>query len=89
MPFWIRKFKSKNRKYMEVKLWKYRNYKWNEYEVVCTGFLTENKEEVVIYKQHYESDEFPYWTLWVRKKQEFIWIIEVQGSVFPRFTYID
>ncbi|MBE6729593.1 MAG: DUF1653 domain-containing protein [Ruminococcaceae bacterium] len=67
----------------EVKKGKYRHFKGNEYEVIDTGFDSENMEEVVIYKALYGDNK-----IWVRPKHMFLENTWYKGEYVKRFTYI-
>lgn len=68
---------------VEVKKGKYRHFKGNEYEVIDTGFDSENMEEVVIYKALYGDNK-----IWVRPKHMFLENTWYKGEYVKRFTYI-
>lgn len=72
----------------EVKLGKYRHYKGKEYEVIGEAVHTENREELVLYKMLYETDDFPYGSLWVRPKEMFLETVNIDNKEIPRFEYI-
>ena len=71
-----------------IKLGKYEHYKGKQYEVIGIARHSETLEELVVYKALYKSDEFGDGTLWVRPKQMFFEMIDVDGNKTPRFKYI-
>ena len=62
---------------------RYRHFKGNEYEVIGTARHSETLEEMVVYRALY--GEFG---LWVRPAAMWNEIVERNGKVFHRFTYI-
>ena len=66
-----------------VKPGRYRHFKGNEYEVIGTARHSETLEEMVVYRALY--GEFG---LWVRPAAMWNEIVERNGKVFHRFTYI-
>ncbi|MBN2095191.1 MAG: DUF1653 domain-containing protein [Candidatus Aenigmarchaeota archaeon] len=73
---------------MEVKPGRYRHYKGNFYEVLGTGRHSETLEEVVIYQAEYDSKEFGNNAIWVRPKEMFLELVEVNGKKVPRFEFV-
>ncbi len=71
-----------------MKLWIYKHYKWNLYEVMYIAKHTETLEDLVIYKALYNSSEFWNNAIWVRPKEMFQENVEINWVVSPRFTYI-
>ncbi len=71
-----------------MQLWKYRHYKWKEYEVIWVARHSETLEELVVYKALYTSPEF--WTdaLRVRPLTMFQENVLVNGKEVARFMYI-
>ncbi|MFN3402524.1 MAG: DUF1653 domain-containing protein [Cytophagaceae bacterium] len=64
----------------------YRHYKGKYYEVIGTARHSETLEELVVYKALYET-EFGAESLWVRPKEMFNELIEVEGQQVKRFEY--
>jgi hypothetical protein len=62
---------------------RYRHYKGNEYTVVGTARHSETLEVMVVYRQEYGDHG-----LWVRPKQMFLEVVEVDGQAVPRFQYL-
>ena len=71
-----------------MKLWIYKHYKWNLYEVLYIAKHTETLEELVVYKALYNSAEFWNNAIWIRPKDMFQENVEINWVVSPRFTYI-
>lgn len=61
----------------------YRHYKGNEYQVFGIGLLEENLQEMVIYQALYA----PY-QVYIRPKEIFQQMVEVDGIMVPRFSFI-
>jgi len=73
---------------MNLKPGKYKHYKGKEYEVLGVGRHSETLEELVVYRALYESPDFGKDALWVRPKEMFLEMVEVEGKKVPRFEYI-
>lgn len=71
----------------EIKKGIYKHYKGNLYEVLDTGFHTEAREEVVIYKALYKGD-FKEGQLWVRPLAMFRESVRINGNLVPRFEFL-
>ncbi len=71
-----------------MKLWIYKHYKWNLYEVIYIAKHTETLEDLVVYKALYNSEKFWNNAIWVRPKDMFQENVEINWVVSPRFTYI-
>lgn len=69
-------------------LWKYRHYKWQEYEVIGSAKHSETLEDLVVYRALYTSDEFPEGQIRVRPKEMFLGNVTIDGKVLKRFSYI-
>jgi hypothetical protein len=67
----------------EIKLGKYRHFKGNEYEVIGIARHSETLEEMVVYRALYGEGG-----LWVRPAEMWNEIVEREGKIFPRFTYL-
>ena len=67
----------------EIKIGKYRHFKGNEYEVLYLAKHSETQEEMVVYKALYGDGG-----VWVRPSSMWNEIIERDGKIFQRFTYI-
>jgi cupin 2 domain-containing protein len=59
---------------------RYRHYKGNDYTVIGTARHSETLEEMVVYRQEYGEHG-----LWVRPKQMFAEMVNVNGREVPRF----
>lgn len=73
----------------EVKIGKYKHYKGKMYEVIGVARHSETLEELVVYRALYHSDEWGDNALWVRPKNMFLEMVEVDGKKMPRFEFID
>jgi hypothetical protein len=71
-----------------VRIGQYRHYKGRLYEVVGVARHSETLEELVVYRQLYDSERFPSGTLWVRPRAMFLEEVEVDGRRVPRFSYL-
>lgn len=67
---------------------RYCHYKGNEYEIIAIAHHSETLEELVIYKALYESEDFPYGTIWARPLAMFLEEVEVNGRRQLRFEKI-
>lgn len=72
----------------KIELGRYQHYKGGLYEVIGAGVHSETLEEVVIYKQLYETADFPLGTLWVRPKKMFLEEVIVNNQKVPRFKHL-
>src|SRR4051812_6096672 len=66
-----------------IRLGRYRHYKGNEYLVIGTGCHSETLKELVVYRQEYGERG-----LWVRPKEMFAEVVQVEGRTVPRFLYL-
>ena len=71
-----------------LKLGKYQHFKGKMYEVIGVARHSETLEELVVYKQLYDSDKFKKGAVWVRPKKMFLEKVEVGGKKVPRFKYL-
>ena len=62
---------------------RYRHYKGQDYIVLGVARHSETEEELVVYRKDY-CDR----SLWVRPLSMFQELVEVAGSVRPRFQYV-
>lgn len=69
---------------MGIKPGRYRHYKGGEYEVIDTARHSETEELLVLYRPLYGDRK-----LWVRPRDMFVESIEVNGTLQPRFAFID
>ena len=67
----------------EIKIGTYRHFKGNEYEIVGIAKHSETLEPMVVYRALYGEGG-----LWVRPARMWDEMVERDGKVFPRFTYI-
>lgn len=68
---------------MEIRPGRYRHFKGKEYEVVGIARHSETLEELVVYRALYGERG-----LWVRPAAMWNEMVERDGRVFPRFTFI-
>jgi hypothetical protein len=59
----------------------YRHYKGKDYTVLGVARHSETQEELVVYRR-YGGSQF-----WVRPKQMFLELLEIDGQAVPRFRY--
>lgn len=67
----------------EIKPGRYRHFKGNEYEVLCTARHSETMEEMVVYRALYGDGG-----VWVRPAAMWNEQVERGGKIYTRFTYI-
>lgn len=67
----------------------YEHYKGKRYRVIGVARHTETREEMVVYRALYNSEEFGDHALWVRPKKMFLEEVEVDGKHIPRFRYVN
>jgi hypothetical protein len=68
---------------------KYIHYKGKPYEVIGVARHSETREELVVYRALYHSDEFGDNSLWVRPKAMFLENVVVDGVEVPRFRRVE
>lgn len=73
---------------MIIQIWIYEHYKWKQYEVMGEVFHSETKEIMILYKPLYNSSEFWENALWVRPKNDFFDMVNIDGKKIPRFRFI-
>ena len=69
---------------MELKPGRYRHYKGPYYQVVDVARHSETEEELVVYRPLYGEGK-----LWVRPLAMFVEQVEHDGSLQPRFAWVD
>lgn len=62
---------------------RYQHYKGNEYIVIGVARHSETEEELVVYRQDYGERG-----LWVRPKEMFLEMVDVEGQQIPRFRFV-
>ena len=67
----------------EIRPGRYRHFKGNEYEVLCTATHSETMEPMVVYRALYGTGG-----VWVRPASMWNEEIERDGRKFKRFEYI-
>lgn len=72
----------------EVKLGKYKHFKGNFYEVIGVATHSETGEELIVYRALYDVPGHGMNSLWVRPKDMFIEMVEVDGEKVSRFKFI-
>ncbi len=68
----------------ELKLGLYQHYSGKFYEVMGLCRHSETLEEMVVYRQLYGDHG-----LWVRPKEMFFEQIDIEGTMKPRFTFLN
>jgi hypothetical protein len=58
------------------------------YEVIGVAHHSEDLSELVVYRALYDSKDFGPNSLWVRPKEMFEEIVNVNGEKKPRFVYV-
>ena len=61
----------------------YKHYKIKNYKVIGEATHSETEEKVVVYQCLYGD-----YSMWVRPKEMFIELIEVNGKRIPRFEFV-
>ncbi|MBU1149172.1 DUF1653 domain-containing protein [Patescibacteria group bacterium] len=72
----------------KVKPGKYQHYKGQYYQVIGVAHHSETKEELVVYRALYHSEEYGQDALWVRPKDDFLSDVEWQGKKRTHFKYV-
>jgi hypothetical protein len=67
----------------EIKPGRYRHFKGNEYEVICTATHSETMEPMVVYRALYGERG-----VWVRPASMWNEEVERDGKRLHRFTYV-
>ena len=67
----------------QIKLGRYRHFKGMEYEVIGVAKHSETLEPMVVYRALYGDGE-----LWARPADMWNEVVERDGKVFQRFTYV-
>lgn len=66
-----------------IKPGRYRHFKGKEYEVLCVATHSETREPMVVYRALYGE-----YGVWVRPASMWNELVERDGKVYRRFTYI-
>lgn len=66
-----------------IRIGRYRHFKGNEYEVIGIANHSETLEHMVVYRALYGDNG-----LWVRPAAMWNEVLERDGKIFRRFTYI-
>lgn len=61
----------------------YKHYKNKKYKVIGEATHSETEEKVVVYQCLYGN-----YSMWVRPKEMFIELVEVNGNQIPRFEFV-
>ena len=69
---------------MAIEPGKYRHFKGNMYEVICTATHSETQEEMVVYRALYGE-----YGVWVRPASMWNEIVERDGYRGPRFIKVE
>jgi len=67
----------------EIRPGRYRHFKGNEYQVLCTAKNSETEELMVVYQALYGDHG-----IWVRPARMWNETVERDGKVYKRFEYI-
>ncbi|MBU1557586.1 DUF1653 domain-containing protein [Patescibacteria group bacterium] len=67
---------------------KYRHFKGGEYLFVGTSYYSGTREDLIIYKSLYDSEEYPKGTLLARSVGDFLGTKETPDGIVSRFEYI-
>jgi len=67
-----------------IKMGRYRHFKGREYEVIGVARHSETLEDMVVYRKLYGERD-----LWVRPASMWNEMVEKEGKMVRRFTYID
>lgn len=70
-----------------IKLWKYKHYKWNEYLVLGIWKHSENLQEFVIYKSASDNNNED-WIIWIRPLDMFFEEVIINWIRMARFEFI-
>ena len=71
-----------------LKVGRWRHFKGGDYEVLGIARRKKTGEELVIYKQLYDSGKYPVGTLWGRPINDFLGTKKVEGVEIPRFEFV-
>jgi len=66
-----------------LKLGIYRHYKGSDYRVIGEARHSETEERMVVYQCLSDND-----SLWVRPKEMFLELVEVDGKELSRFAFV-
>jgi cyclomaltodextrinase / maltogenic alpha-amylase / neopullulanase len=72
----------------ELKLGLYKHYKGKRCEVIGFAKHSESLEDLVVYKELCDSEEFGSNPLWVRPRGMFFESVDIDGVKTPRFKFI-
>lgn len=61
----------------------YKHYKNKNYKVLCEATHSETREKMVVYQCLYGD-----YGMWVRPKEMFTELVEIDGELIPRFTFV-
>lgn len=61
----------------------YKHYKNKKYKVICEATHSESEEKMVVYQCLYGDN-----SIWVRPKEMFLELVDVNGEKIPRFAYV-
>jgi hypothetical protein len=67
---------------------RYRHYKGKEYKIVGIAHHSETLQPMVVYQALYDAPGFGKDSLWVRPRDMFLEMVEVNGVKQPRFSLI-
>lgn len=68
-----------------MKIGIYKHYKGKEYRVIGVAKHSETLEDLVVYEALYDNDLAK---LWVRPKNMFLEVVEINGTKISRFEFV-
>ncbi len=71
-----------------MKMWIYKHYKWNNYQVIALWKHSDTLEDYVVYQWLYNSEEFGDKPIRVKPVDEFEKTLEIDWQQVKRFEYI-
>lgn len=76
---------NNTRKLNNMKIGIYKHYKGKEYRVIGVAKHSETLEDLVVYEALYDNDLAK---LWVRPKNMFLEVVEINGTKISRFEFV-
>ena len=72
----------------EIKKGIYRHYKGGLYRVIGIGIDRETFEEFVVYEMLYDGLDYPKGTIWLRTKDNFLGLVNIDKKETKRFEFV-